>query len=171
MFSKTNTPTKTSKSAPATSVASSVPSLISANLTIDGNLTTDGEIQIDGQVNGDVTCGRLTVGEKSRIAGEITADDVQIRGEVAGRIRARSVQLAKSAKVSGDIWHEVLSIESGAQLDGLCKHTPNPRDKDGAGQADTRATAGTATGATPITQNKDGAAAPAPVEVKKAATG
>ncbi len=138
MFSKTNTPTK---SAPASSAVSSTPSLISANLTIDGNLTTEGEVQVDGVVNGDVTCGRLTVGEKSRISGEITADDVQIRGEVEGRIKARSVQLAKSAKVSGDIWHEVLSIESGAQLDGLCKHTSNPRgEKAEPGKQETAAT-------------------------------
>lgn len=167
MFSKTNTP---SKSTPASSSVKSTPSLISANLKIDGNLSTDGEIQVDGQVNGDVTCGKLTVGEKSRVAGEITADDVQIRGEVEGRIRAKSVQLAKSAKVIGDIWHEVLSIESGAQLDGLCKHTDNPRDDDTA-----KISGATATpikqAADAAAQIKDQANAPGPVEVKKTATG
>jgi cytoskeletal protein CcmA (bactofilin family) len=148
--------------------------LISANLKIDGNLTTDGEIQVDGEVNGDVTCGKLTVGEKCRIAGEITADDVQIRGEVEGRIRARSVQLAKSAKVIGDIWHEVLSIESGAQLDGLCKHTSNPRDKaegKGNGAAATPIkSAATETAAVAGTAAKEQAKS-GPVEVKQAAAG
>jgi cytoskeletal protein CcmA (bactofilin family) len=148
--------------------------LISANLQIDGNLTTDGEIQVDGQVNGDVTCGKLTVGEKSRIAGEITADDVQIRGEVEGRIRARSVQLAKSAKVIGDIWHEVLSIESGAQLDGLCKHTTSPREQDakttGAAATPIKQPAESASPAA-AAQAKDQAKATGPVEVKKTATG
>ncbi len=123
MFSKAKDP-KTQTS----SVVRAAPSLISVNLQVAGDLSTDGEVQIDGTIDGDVSCGRLTVGEKARIKGEITADSVTVKGTVTGRIRARSVQLAKTAKVTGDIWHEKLSIESGAILEGLCKHTIKPQE-------------------------------------------
>jgi cytoskeletal protein CcmA (bactofilin family) len=122
MFSKNST-TKASQGA----TAKAAPSLISANLVVDGNIKTDGEVQLDGTVNGDVACGKLTLGEKACVAGEITAEDVIVKGEVKGRIRAGTVLLAKTARVEGDIWHKVLSMESGAQLQGHCNNTDNPK--------------------------------------------
>jgi cytoskeletal protein CcmA (bactofilin family) len=95
-----------------------IPSLVSANLQVVGNLTTDGELQIDGMVEGDVSCGRLTVGETAVISGEIKADEVEIRGTVQGKIHGRSVHVAKMARMVGDIWHDSLSMEAGAFLDG-----------------------------------------------------
>jgi len=104
------------------------PSLISANLQIVGNLRSQGEVQIDGTVDGDVAANALTIGERATINGEIVADDVVVRGRVNGRIRARKVQLAKSAHVVGDIWHELLSIDSGAFVEGHCKRTDKPTE-------------------------------------------
>ena len=49
------------------------------------------------------------------------ADNIEIHGAVSGKIRARKIQLAKTAKVIGEIWHEVLSIESGAYIEGQLK--------------------------------------------------
>lgn len=97
------------------------PSIISANLRIVGNLETEGEIQVDGIVDGDVTVKALTVGANATVNGEIKADAVVVRGTVNGRIKARTVELATSAKVTGDIWHESLTVEAGAYLEGHCK--------------------------------------------------
>ncbi|MDP6692448.1 MAG: polymer-forming cytoskeletal protein [Alphaproteobacteria bacterium] len=97
------------------------PSLISTDLEIAGNLNTPGEVQLDGKVEGDVICGKLVIGEKASIAGQIEADEVVVRGRVAGRIKAKDVRLAKTAHVNGDIWHDSLAIEAGAFLDGHCK--------------------------------------------------
>lgn len=97
------------------------PSLISSNLQVVGNLKTEGEIQIDGVIDGDVACGKLMIGERATVNGEVVADNVEVRGTVEGRIRAKTVLLAKSARVTGDIWHDSLSIEAGAYLDGHCK--------------------------------------------------
>ena len=104
------------------------PSLISADLQIVGNLRSQGEVQIDGTVDGDVAANALTIGERATINGEIVADDVVVKGRVNGRIRARKVQLAKSAHVVGDIWHELLSIDSGAFVEGHCKRTDKPTE-------------------------------------------
>ena len=63
--------------------------------------------------------GEKAVGRK--LIGEIMADNIEIHGAVSGKIRARKIQLAKTAKVIGEIWHEVLSIESGAYIEGQLK--------------------------------------------------
>ncbi|MDP6346699.1 MAG: polymer-forming cytoskeletal protein [Alphaproteobacteria bacterium] len=106
------------------------PSLISTDLSITGNLQTPGEVQLDGTVDGDVGCGKLMIGEKAMVSGEITADEVVVRGRVTGRIKARTVQLTKSAKVIGDIWHDTLAIEAGAYLEGHCKRNDAAQSAD-----------------------------------------
>ncbi len=112
----------------ASDAARSAPSLISANLHIVGNLKSDGEIQIDGVVDGDVSARLLTIGDRATLTGEVVADEVVVRGTVRGRIRSRKVQLAKTAHVVGDIWHELLAIDSGAYVEGLCKRTDKPTE-------------------------------------------
>ncbi|MFN4277347.1 MAG: polymer-forming cytoskeletal protein [Ferrovibrio sp.] len=118
--SKKTNPQPAAKQAP--------PSILSAGLTVNGDLNSEGEVQIDCLVNGDVTAGRLAIGENAKVVGEVVAEHVLIRGEVIGRIRAKSVELDKTAKVRGDIWHELLSIAAGAKIEGLCKFAENPRD-------------------------------------------
>ena len=116
MFSKTD-----KAAANAKREARAAPSLISANLHVVGNLESQGEVQVDGTIEGDVSGKSLAIGERAKVTGEISADDVIVHGIVEGKIRAKRVQLAKSAKVIGDIWHEILSIESGAHLEGHIK--------------------------------------------------
>lgn len=117
MFSKTEQGRPTS-SPSSSRGAKSPPSIVSGDLRIIGDLETEGEIQIDGSVEGNVASQSLTVGENASVSGEIVAEDVEIHGHVSGKIRAGKVQLGKTAKVTGDIWHEVLSIESGASIEG-----------------------------------------------------
>ena len=50
---------------------STVPSIISADLTVTGTLVSNGDIQIDGMVDGDVRSVGLVIGEKAEIHGEI----------------------------------------------------------------------------------------------------
>ena len=127
MFSKTDREKKASANGAGSVKAA--PSIISVNLHIIGNLSTDGEMQVDGSIEGDVTSQALTVGEKASISGEIVADHIEIHGSVSGKIRARKIKLAKTAKVIGDIWHEVLSIESGAYIEGQLKRAKKGADE------------------------------------------
>jgi len=103
------------------------PSILSAGLQVTGKLVTAGELQIDGEVEGDVAAGRLTIGEHAKVTGDIRAEQIIVQGEVCGSIRARSVQLAKTARITGDITHESLSVETGAYIEGHCKH-PDQRE-------------------------------------------
>lgn len=97
------------------------PTIISADLTVTGNLASDGEVQIDGVIDGDVRSARLSVGQNGKIVGSVRAERALVRGRVDGQIRAQEVTLTRTAQVKGDIYHDTLSIEPGAQLDGHCR--------------------------------------------------
>jgi len=108
----------------------SVPSIVSADLTVTGDLVSDGEVQIDGAVNGDIKTTTLLIGESAHIRGEIHAKRIRVHGRVDGQITAHSVTLAKTAHVSGDIIHEDLSIEKGAFLEGHCKRMSDAKAEE-----------------------------------------
>jgi cytoskeletal protein CcmA (bactofilin family) len=140
MFSKNSKETSSSQ---AVAPRSTVPSIISADLTVQGNLVSEGEIQLDGAVTGDVTANALTIGQSGAVTGEIDAETIRVHGTVTGQIRAKSVFLAKSARVRGDVVHESLAIEPGALLEGHCKRMtsvaetkPEKDKKNGAAKAD-----------------------------------
>ncbi|WP_119168829.1 bactofilin family protein [Algihabitans albus] len=100
---------------------SGVPSIISADLTIEGNLVSHGDLQIDGTVQGDICSRTLTLGEDGRIEGAIEAETVRLCGEVDGQVKAATVVVTKTAKIRGDIVHDSLAIEAGAFIDGHCR--------------------------------------------------
>ena len=102
------------------------PSVLSSDLKVKGNLLTSGDIQIEGIIEGDIQAHLLTVGETSKIKGEIIADDVIINGNVVGCVRGLKVRLTNKARVQGDIIHKAIAIESGAHFEGTVQRTDNP---------------------------------------------
>ena len=102
------------------------PSVLSSDLKVKGNLLSSGDIQIEGVIEGDIQAHLLTVGETSKIKGEIIADDVIINGNVIGCVRGLKVRLTNKAKVQGDIIHKAIAIESGAHFEGTVQRTDNP---------------------------------------------
>jgi cytoskeletal protein CcmA (bactofilin family) len=100
---------------------SGVPSIISADLTIEGNLISHGDLQIDGTVHGDIRSRTLTLGEHAQVQGGVQAETARICGEITGEINAKTVVLTKTAKVVGDVVHRSLAIEAGAYIDGHCR--------------------------------------------------
>ena len=108
----------------------SVPSIVSADLTVTGAFNTSGDMQIDGIVEGDVHSAGLVIGEQAKIQGEVWAEDVVVRGRVIGRIKARKVLLGATSHVEGDVLAEVFAAEAGAFFEGSCRHSDNPLGKD-----------------------------------------
>jgi len=117
---------------PSASVKPSAPSIISADLRLVGDLSSDGEIQIDGTIEGDIRAKTLLVGETAKIKGEVASDSVRVHGNINGQIKAATVFLAKTAYVVGDVIHDNLTIETGAYLEGHCKHLSPPKEAAGA---------------------------------------
>jgi cytoskeletal protein CcmA (bactofilin family) len=137
MFSKSKDPVSPAPSVapaplppPKRATRGTVPSIISADLTVTGTLVSNGDIQIDGVVEGDVRSVGLVIGEKAEVHGEIWAEDVTVRGKVVGRIHARKVLLAATCHVEGDILHEAFAVEAGAFFEGSCRHSDNPLGED-----------------------------------------
>lgn len=120
---------KASNVAPAQTRGAVVPSLLSGDLIITGDIKTDGEVQIDGRLDGNVTAGKVTIGEQGVVNGKIVGGIVQIRGKVTGKIDAMSIELTETANVQADLVQDKLVIANGAFFDGKCTRksaTPTP---------------------------------------------
>ena len=105
---------------PSQNRASAVPTLLSQDLVINGDLKTDGEVQLDGRLDGNLTAGKVTIGENGALNGKIVATAVVIRGKVTGKIDATSIELSETANVQADLLQDNLIVANGAFLDGKC---------------------------------------------------
>jgi cytoskeletal protein CcmA (bactofilin family) len=97
------------------------PTIISSDMRITGNVTSEGEVQVDGVVDGDVRGARVSVGVTGHIAGAVSAERILVRGRINGQIRAQIVTFTRTAQVKGDVFHDTLSLEAGAKLEGHCR--------------------------------------------------
>ena len=104
----TERPATYASKSPGPSASKMVPSIIGEDLTIRGNVTSKGEIQIDGENQGDIRCGSLLLGDKSKVTGGVVAEDVIVRGHIVGSIRGLRITLQAQSHVEGDIVHQVL---------------------------------------------------------------
>ena len=98
-----------------------VPSIVGPEMNVRGDLHSDGDLHIEGTVQGDIRVKHLVVAKDAVVRGDVEAVTVRIAGSVIGSLRAREVILTTTAKMQGDVYHEVLSIEPGAQLEGHCR--------------------------------------------------
>ncbi|MCG6188165.1 bactofilin family protein [Maribellus maritimus] len=97
--------------------------IIGEGTVINGNISASGDIRIDGTLEGNITAkGKLVIGPKGKIIGEIDSNNVEVAGYTKGKIRVLSVLCMKStAKVYGDIVVGKLSVEPGSIYIGNCK--------------------------------------------------
>ena len=99
---------------------------ISSGSKLTGDLTSSGDVRIDGQLNGTVkTEGRLVLGDKGVIEGEVVCKSAIIGGELKATIVSEDLLTLKStAKLSGEIIAGKLAIEPGAVFSGKCSMGP-----------------------------------------------
>jgi cytoskeletal protein CcmA (bactofilin family) len=122
----TERPATYASKSPGPSGSKMVPSIIGEDLTIRGNVTSKGEVQVDGEIEGDIRCGSLLLGDKSRVTGGVTAEDVVVRGHLIGSITGLRITLQGQCHVEGDIFHQTLAIEQGAYFEGKSRRSDNP---------------------------------------------
>ncbi len=97
---------------------SNVPSIIASEMTVHGDLQSSGDLQIEGTVVGEIEVAKLVIAEGGTVSGNIVAKDVRICGSLNGSVRSVMITLTSTARVVGDLFHEVLAIEAGGQLEG-----------------------------------------------------
>jgi len=89
-----------------------------------GDLATANDIRIDGDFDGRLFCqGRLVVGEKATIKGDIFCTDVDFSGTmIGGNIYTReTLSLKGGCSVTGDLYFQRFQVELDAKFTGSCK--------------------------------------------------
>ncbi|MDR0836135.1 MAG: polymer-forming cytoskeletal protein [Tannerella sp.] len=96
--------------------------VLAAGTLLTGKIETESDFRLDGRIDGEVQCkGKIVIGPKGSVKGNISTDNAEIFGTVEGIIRVRERLILKStATVTGDIFIQTLEIEPGAKLNGSC---------------------------------------------------
>lgn len=94
--------------------------IIAQGVKVEGDFHAEGDVVIDGEVIGSVkTLRSLQIGETARIHANVFAATATIAGEVIGDIEASErLELASTSHVKGDITTALISVASGAKING-----------------------------------------------------
>jgi cytoskeletal protein CcmA (bactofilin family) len=98
---------------------------------ITGSVKSSTDFRIDGKIEGNIHCGgRIIIGEKGYIKGEIVSKNMEISGKVDGTISVEGLLSLKStAVVEGEITTGKLFIEVGAVFNGNCNMSKKGPEK------------------------------------------
>ncbi|NEQ49872.1 MAG: polymer-forming cytoskeletal protein [Leptolyngbya sp. SIO3F4] len=94
---------------------------IAQGTTITGDIVTDGDLRVDGRVEGTIVSkGKLVVGGSGTVKGDIKCVNANVSGMVQGTMTVNEmIAVQASGKFSGDLSYGKLSVEPGAQLEGM----------------------------------------------------
>lgn len=108
-----------------------VGSLVGEKSLIEGNFTTSETTRVDGEVKGNIISkGKLYIGAKGKVTGNITTEGIMISGEVFGDvISSGRVEIASTGKVIGDIQAKILVIDENAIFNGNCCMTSSKAEQ------------------------------------------
>lgn len=111
---------------PARQLQAMTPSIIAEGTVIMGGIKTVGDIQIDGRVEGDLHAASVTLGHAAELIGDLFAEHATVRGHVQGNVYAQHASLAGGAHVNGNLLCRTFEVETGARLEGSCRHVDDP---------------------------------------------
>lgn len=106
-------------------------SRISTGTIFKGEISSSNDIRIDGTFEGKIySKGRVVVGEKARIKGDIICTNVDFWGTMEGNFFVKdTLSLKSSSKVNGNLHIKRLQVELDAKFDGSC-HMINEAEFD-----------------------------------------
>ncbi len=98
-------------------------SRISVGTKIKGDIDSPGDIRIDGCFEGRlVSKGRVVVGEKAVIKGDVICENADFWGKSTGSVYAKdTLTLKDTCSVEGEIHVRKIVVELGANFNGTCK--------------------------------------------------
>ena len=108
-----------------------VHNVLAGGTAVSGTIVTESDFRLDGRIEGDINCkGKIVIGPKGNIKGNIISDHAEILGNVEGTIRIKEKLIFKSSSnIKGDIYTQTLEIEPGAHFNGTCTMSgKNPLD-------------------------------------------
>ena len=98
-------------------------SRISTGTVVKGEISSSNDIRIDGTFEGKIQSkGRVVVGEKALIKGDIICSNVDFWGTMEGNFFVKdTLSLKSSSRVKGDLHIKRLQVELDAKFDGTCQ--------------------------------------------------
>lgn len=98
-------------------------SRISTGTVIKGEINSPNDIRIDGAFEGKLVCkGRVVVGEKAVIKGDIICENLDFWGRLEGSLYVKDIlSLKDTCEVTGDLHIKRLVVELGARFNGACR--------------------------------------------------
>jgi cytoskeletal protein CcmA (bactofilin family) len=96
--------------------------IINEGTLIKGDIAANGDTRIDGELIGNINAkGRLVIGPKGKVNGEIVCNNIEVSGYIKGKITVSELLTMKaSARIYGDIIAGKLSVEPGSLFSGTC---------------------------------------------------
>lgn len=100
--------------------AKKIETIIGPSVKVEGNFKGEGDLLIDGVLIGSLeTENNLKVGSGAVIEANIRANNAFISGKIKGNLNIKGkLEVADTAVILGDIKTQILSIESGAKIQG-----------------------------------------------------
>ncbi len=96
--------------------------IICEGTLIKGDISAGSDIRIDGELVGNIQArGRIVIGPKGKVEGEINCNNIEVSGCIRGKIVVSELLTLKAtACIVGDIVAGKLSVEPGSTFTGTC---------------------------------------------------
>ena len=96
---------------------------------VEGTITAESDIRIDGYLKGILVCkGKVIIGPKGSIEGEIKAQNAMIEGRFKGIVQIEDLlQVKETAIVDGEINTDKLAVSPGAKFNVTSKMNSSSR--------------------------------------------
>jgi cytoskeletal protein CcmA (bactofilin family) len=100
---------------------------LGAGTELKGDIDTQTSMRVDGIIVGNVSCGgKLVLGQKGLITGNINVKQAEIEGTIQGDLKVtETLILRSSARIDGNMITSKLTIEDGAVFNGQCVMSAN----------------------------------------------
>lgn len=106
----------------------SINTIVGPGTKFSGDINVTGLVRVDGDIDGNLeTTGRVIIGEKARIHGNVTAKKAVIGGIVEGDVFApEEIQLFSTSSVYGDVITKKISVAENCFIHGMCIAIKDP---------------------------------------------
>ena len=99
--------------------------VLSEGVLVKGELHFEKLLRINGSFEGNLKAtGKLIVGVKGKVQGDVDLDEAEINGKIIGNITVNHLTIGPYAEIIGNIHTQTLSYHSGAKFSGHLEVDP-----------------------------------------------